>query len=106
MELNDNLKLKPAVLAKVTNGAPISFDVNANLLFIEKLWVGAGYRYNQDTTTLGGLVDFQVSQQLRVGYTYEHFLSDLRPYTSGTHEILLMYELYKPQKRIKSPRYF
>ncbi|OIQ15621.1 type IX secretion system membrane protein PorP/SprF [Lacinutrix sp. MedPE-SW] len=104
--LSENTKLKPAVLAKVVNGAPISFDINANLLFFEKLWVGGGYRYNQDTTTLGALVDFQIDKQLRIGYTYEYFLSDLRPYTSGTHEILLMYELFKPQKRIKSPRYF
>ena len=105
-ELSENTKLKPSALAKITNGAPISFDINANLLFFEKLWIGAGYRYNQDTTTLGGLVDFQIDKQLRIGYTYEYFLSDLRPYTSGTHEILLMYELFKPRKRIKSPRYF
>lgn len=104
--LSDVTKFKPSVLAKVTNGAPISFDINANFLFFEKLWIGGGYRYNQDTTTLGGLVDFQVSRELRIGYTYEYFLSDLRPYTSGTHEILLMYEIFKPQKRIKSPRYF
>lgn len=105
-DISENTKFKPAALAKVTNGAPISFDINANFLFFEKLWLGGGYRYNQDTTTLGGLVDFQVSKQLRIGYTYEYFLSDLRPYTSGTHEILLMYEVFKPQKRIKSPRYF
>ena len=105
-ELNDELKLKPSTLLKVTNGAPISFDINANLLFNEKFWIGAAYRYNQDTTTLGALADFQVSQQLRIGYSYEYFLSDLRPYTSGTHEILLMFEVYKPTKRIKSPRYF
>ncbi|APX99969.1 type IX secretion system PorP/SprF family membrane protein [Lacinutrix venerupis] len=105
-ELNENLKLKPSTLFKVTNGAPISFDINANLLFFEKFWIGGGYRYNQDTSTIGALADFQVSQQLRIGYTYEYFLSDLRPYTSGTHEILLMFEVYKPRKRIKSPRYF
>jgi len=105
-DLNENLKLKPSTLFKVTNGAPISFDINANLLFFEKFWVGAAYRYNQDTTTLGALADFQVSKQLRIGYSYEYFLSDLRPYTSGTHEILLMFEVYKPRKRIKSPRYF
>ncbi|WP_290696284.1 type IX secretion system membrane protein PorP/SprF [Lacinutrix sp.] len=105
-DLSSDLKLKPSALFKVTNGAPISFDINANLLFFEKFWLGGGYRYNLDTTTLGAQADFQVSQQLRIGYTYEYFLSDLRPYTSGTHEILLMFEVYKPRKRIKSPRYF
>ncbi|WP_055437756.1 PorP/SprF family type IX secretion system membrane protein [Lacinutrix algicola] len=105
-ELNENLKLKPSTLLKVTNGAPVSFDINANLLFFEKFWLGGAYRYNQDTSTIGALADIQISQQLRIGYSYEYFLSDLRPYTSGTHEILLMFEVYKPRKRIKSPRYF
>ena len=104
--LSENTKFKPAVLAKVVNGAPISFDLNANFLLYEKLWLGGSYRYNQDTTTFGALIDFQISQQMRIGYSYEFFASDLRPYTSGTHEILLMFEVYKPRKRIKSPRYF
>ena len=54
---------------------------------------------------LGIIVDFQVSRQFRIGYAYEHPISDIRPYSDGTHEILLMYEVFK-NKRIKSPRYF
>jgi len=104
--LSENTKLKPAVLVKATNGAPLSIDANANFLFNEKFWIGAGYRYNRDTSTIGALADFQVSKQLRIGYAYEYFITDLRPYTSGTHEILLMFEVFKPSKRVKSPRYF
>jgi len=104
--LTDNTKLKPAVLIKATNGAPLSIDANANFLLNEKLWLGGGYRYNRDTSTIGAMADFQISNQLRIGYAYEHFITDLRPYTSGTHEILLMFEVFKPSKRIKSPRYF
>jgi len=43
---------------------------------------------------------------MRIGYTYEHYITDLRPYTGGTHEILVMFEVFKPAKRMKSPRYF
>ena len=43
---------------------------------------------------------------MRIGYAYEHYITDLRPYTGGTHEILLMFEVFKPTKRVKSPRYF
>ncbi|AXO79091.1 type IX secretion system membrane protein PorP/SprF [Olleya aquimaris] len=106
LDLNDNLKLKPSTLVKVTNGAPISFDLSAHLLFDETFWLGGSYRYNSDTSTLGALADFQVSPQLRIGYAYEHYISDLRPYTGGTHEILLMFEVFKLTKRVKSPRYF
>ncbi|RSC92044.1 type IX secretion system membrane protein PorP/SprF, partial [Tenacibaculum singaporense] len=63
------------------------------------------YRINKDTGALGALVDFQVSRQFRIGYAYEHPLSDINQYSNGTHEILLMFELHKVN-RVKSPRYF
>lgn len=103
--LSETTKLKPSVLLKATNGAPLSFDVSANFLFNDTFWIGGGYRVNQNAAALGGIADFQVSKQLRIGYAYEYPISDLRPYTSGTHEVLLMFEVFK-SKRIKSPRYF
>ncbi len=105
-DLSKSVKFKPSFLVKATSGAPISIDVNANFLYKEKIWLGGGYRYNQNTSTLGALADFQISKQLRIGYAYEHYLSDLRPFTGGTHEVLIMFEIVKTGKRIKSPRYF
>ena len=74
-------------------------------LFNETFWLGASYRINESAAAIGGLADFQVSKQLRLGYAYEYPISDLRAYTSGTHEVLIMFEIFK-SKRIKSPRYF
>jgi type IX secretion system PorP/SprF family membrane protein len=104
-DMSKTVKFKPAFLVKATNGAPLSYDLTANFLFNEKLWLGAAYRLNESTGALGALFDFQVSKQLRVGYAYEHPISDIRPYANGTHEILLMFEVFK-SKRVKSPRYF
>jgi len=81
------------------------FDLNANFLFNEKVWLGAAYRINENTEAIGAIADFQVSKQLRLGYAYEYPLSDLNSFTGGSHEILLIYEVFK-SKRIKSPRYF
>ncbi|MBQ0734065.1 type IX secretion system membrane protein PorP/SprF [Aquimarina celericrescens] len=104
-DLSTHTKLKPSALLKATNGAPISVDLNINLLFFEKFWLGGSYRYNEDTASVGALADFQVTNQFRVGYAYEHFVSDLRPYLGATHEILLIYEVFN-ERRVKSPRYF
>ncbi len=104
-DLSTNTKLKPSALLKATNGAPISVDLNINLLFFEKFWLGGSYRYNEDTASVGALADFQVTNQFRIGYAYEHFVSDLRPYLGATHEILLIYEVFN-ERRVKSPRYF
>ncbi|WP_272149397.1 type IX secretion system membrane protein PorP/SprF [Tenacibaculum aiptasiae] len=103
--LSNSVKFKPATLIKATNGAPLSYDVTANFLFNEKFWLGGSYRFNEFTGALGAIVDFQVSRQFRVGYAYEYPLSDINQFSSGTHEVLLMYELIKVN-RVKSPRYF
>jgi type IX secretion system PorP/SprF family membrane protein len=104
-DISKNTKFKPAALLKATSGAPLSFDLTANFLFYEKFWAGASYRINERAAAVGAIADFQISKQLRIGYAYEYPLSELRQYTSGTHEILLMFEIFK-SKRIKSPRYF
>ena len=105
VDVNESVKFKPSFMVKATNGAPLSYDITGNFLFNEKLWLGAAYRLDQSAGALGGIIDFQVSKQFRIGYAYEHPISDYRPYTSGTHEVLLMFEVFK-SKRVKSPRYF
>lgn len=106
VDLSKTIKLKPAFLIKATNGAPLSYDLTANFLFNEKFWLGGSYRINNETAAIGGIVDFQVSRQLRVGYAYEKPISDIASYTTGTHEILLMYEFKFLSSKLKSPRYF
>ncbi|MBU3822999.1 type IX secretion system membrane protein PorP/SprF [Flavobacteriaceae bacterium XHP0103] len=105
-DLASKLKFKPAVMVKATNGAPMSYDFTGNFLFNEKLWLGASYRMNKNTGAIGGLMDFQISRQLRLGYSYEKPISDIARYTSGTHEVLLIYEFKFLSSKLKSPRYF
>ena len=106
VDLSKTIKLKPAFLVKATNGAPVSYDLTANFLFNEKFWLGGSYRINEKTAAVGGIVDFQVSRQLRVGYAYEKPISEIADYTTGTHEILLIYEFKFLSTKLKSPRYF
>jgi type IX secretion system PorP/SprF family membrane protein len=105
-DLSKSVKFKPSILAKYTDDAPASIDFTANFLFNEKFWLGASYRSNGKQGAFGALVDFQVTQQFRVGYTYELPTGEIRPYTSGSQEILLMYEFKFTKKNLKSPRYF
>ncbi|WP_100615435.1 PorP/SprF family type IX secretion system membrane protein [Confluentibacter citreus] len=106
LDMSDKFKFKPAVMVKGTNGAPMSYDFTANFLFDEKFWFGGSYRLNNETGAIGGLVDFQISRQLRLGYSYEKPISDIARYTSGTHEVLLIYEFKFLSSKLKSPRYF
>jgi type IX secretion system PorP/SprF family membrane protein len=109
-DAGQNVKFKPTYMVKATNGAPISVDLSANFLFNERFWLGAAYRINESAGAFGAMIDFQVTREWRIGYTYEHPMSDIRPYTNGTHEIFLMVELFKKNapnvNRVKSPRYY
>lgn len=106
IDLSKSIKFKPAALIKATNGAPVSYDLTANFLFNEKFWLGGSYRINEQTAAIGGIADFQVSRQLRIGYAYEKPISEIADYTTGTHEILLIYEFKFLSSKLKSPRYF
>jgi type IX secretion system PorP/SprF family membrane protein len=105
-DLSESVKFKPSTMVKYTKGAPVSTDLTANFLFNEKFWLGGSYRINGEQGAFGALADFQVTDQFRVGYTYEIPTGEIRPYTSGSHEILLMYEFRFLKKKQKSPRYF
>ncbi len=104
--LSENLKFKPTMQNKYTKGAPISTDLTATFLFYEKLWLGASYRINDEQRDVGFLMDLQVSKQLRLGYAYEIPSGDVKAYTSGSHEILVIYEFKFTKNKLKSPRYF
>jgi len=104
--LNNNLKLKPTFLTKYTNNAPLSYDLTANFLYNEKFWLGGSYRMNGKERAFGLIADMQVNKQFRVGYAYEIPTGEIRPYTSGSHEILLIYEFKFLLNKFRSPRYF
>ena len=84
-------------------GAPISFDISANFLFYEKFWLGAMYRHDD---AAGALVQYQITDDISVGYSYDYPLSILADYSGGSHEIMLGFEFGNKMKGIRSPRYF
>ncbi len=102
-DLNENLKFKPAVLARGVSGAPLTFDISANLLFNEKFTFGASYRHDDSVSALAG---FQVWQDFFVGYSYDYTTTNLNKYNDGSHEIVLRFQLSEKSGRIKSQRFF
>lgn len=102
-DLGTYTKFKPTFLVKEVEGAPISFDVSANFLLYEKLWLGAMYRYED---AVGALVQYNLTDGLSVGYAYDYPLSPLHNYSGGSHEFMLGLDVGKAPKGIRSPRYF
>ena len=102
-DLNEDIKFKPAALAKVVTGAPLQVDVTANFMFNEKFVVGLAYRWS---AALSALVGFQATDSWYIGYGYDLETTKLAGYNSGSHEIFLRYELFNKYDKIVSPRFF
>lgn len=103
-QVNDKLKLKPAFMSKFVKGAPITLDVTANVLYNEKFEFGAAYRIDD---SVSALFNINVTPTLRVGYAYDYTLTNFGQFNSGTHEIMLLFDLDLLGKGFdKSPRFF
>ena len=95
-------KLKPHTLVKFAFDAPASFDLNANLFMYDLVEVGIGYRLEDSFT---GMVNFNVTPKLKIGYAYDNIVSNLNIVTNSSHEVFLRFTINN-SKRVISPRYF
>ena len=101
--ISNDIQFKPAGLLKLVQGAPIQADISANFMFIEKLTVGIAYRWS---AAMSGMVGFQISEGLHIGYGYDLETTHLDKYNSGSHEVFLRYDLFKNNTRMTTPRFF
>jgi len=106
-DLGENLKFKPTMLTKATfsseTGAPVEIDFSANFLIKERFWLGAMYRTGD---SFGFIAQWIIDKKLRIGYSYDYTISNLQDFNSGTHEIMVSYELRFLKEMFASPRYF
>ena len=102
--INEQFRLKPAFMAKAVKGAPVSLDITANMLYNDRIEFGIGYRFGD---AVSGLFNFRATPELRIGYAYDYTTSNLGNYSSGSHEILILYDLDILKRGYdKSPRFF
>ncbi len=102
-DLSNNFKLKPNFMAYQAIGSPFAVSLNANLFMYDKVEVGLSYRVGD---SFSGLVNFLISENLRVGYAYDRTTSSMSLYSPNSHEVFLNFEIPYKKKRLISPIYF
>jgi len=88
-DLNEKVKFRPSTLIKIASGLPFSVDINANILYNNLVDFGVSYRYND---SISGMIALMLTENLRLGYAYDHTLTDLGDFNSGTHELMLLFD--------------
>lgn len=85
-EINNDFSIEPFLLIKFVSPAPIQFDINARVIYRNMFWGGIGFR-TKDAASI--LIGYNYQDQLIFGYSYDLTFSDLRKYSSGTHELMI-----------------
>ncbi len=103
LELSPLVKFRPTAMVRMVGGSPLSLDATATFILDDRFWIGGYYRLSE---SVGLLLDYNFTSQLKVGYSYDYTLTELQNYNTGSHEIGVTYDFIFKEKRIQSPRYF
>lgn len=95
-DLGEDFKVEPSFLVKYATPAPFKLDVGARVIYKEQIWLGGAYRHNDAYTALLG---FMYKNYLMIGYSYDFPTTNIRKYSSGTHEIMLGLRFSRKQHR-------
>lgn len=102
-DVSENIKFKPFFMMKSAFNAPTSLDLSTNFLFNQKFEAGITYRLED---SFGAMINYAITPNVKLGYAYDHIVSDLNVTTPSSHEIVLLFDLNFPRKVSSSPRFF
>ncbi len=105
LKVSNKVKFYPSTLIRYQDDAPLSFDVNAFLVFYDAVGVGLSYRNND---AIIPMFELQINQNFHVGYAYDITTSALNQYSNGSHEIMINYRVKfaKIHKGLECPTYW
>lgn len=96
ISVGDNFKVEPSFLVKMADPTPVKIDVGARVIYQDQIWLGVGYRNNDAITALLG---FMYKDYLLIGYSFDYTTSNLKKYSTGTHELMLGLRFSKKQQK-------
>jgi type IX secretion system PorP/SprF family membrane protein len=83
-KLTESLLFKPSTMIRYVSNVPISIDVNANFMYQEVIEAGLSYRHENSLSALFAII---VNKKYRIGYAYDHKISNFQGNFSS-HEII------------------
>ncbi len=103
-QISDNVLFSPSIMIRGVSGvASRDVDLNLNFRIKDVLWLGVSIRSDK---TLIAIAQYNITNHLKLGYSYDMTLSRLAHYQSGTHEVVLGFDLNLFQSQVLSPRFF
>jgi type IX secretion system PorP/SprF family membrane protein len=103
LTLSHLVKLRPNFLLKVLDQKAVELDLNTNISFDDVLWLGVSY---QVASSVNLLAEVQITNQIRIGYSYAFRTSSINRVDLGSHEFMINYRFKYPRSGVVTPRHF
>lgn len=97
------LVFKPTLLVRATWGTPLQYDLAANFLLRERLWLGLVYRSGGALCATG---NWMFSNKMRVGFAMDVTYNAIYPYQNGTYEFTVGFDMDFFGRSYLRARYF
>ena len=85
-KVSEDIQIEPTVLVKYVQAAPVQADLMAKVTYKNQVWMGLAYRTSDAASAMIG---YLFRENLVIGYSYDFTTSNLKNYSSGTHELLI-----------------
>ena len=87
---------EPSTNIKYASPAPLLFDLGVRFIYNEKLWLGSVYRHKD---AVSAMVGFTLKQNIAFVYSYDFTTSNIKNYSTGTHELTIGLKFHKSNPR-------
>ncbi len=96
-DISRSLNVRPSVLIK-SDVAQTQMEFSVLTSYNENIFAGASFRgyHSESLDAIAILTGFRLSEKISLFYAYDLTLSNLNSVSSGSHELLLNYNLGKP----------
>lgn len=90
--LNTDFVLEPSACIKYASPAPLQFDLGLRAIYHDKMWIGSAFRY---LDAVAMMVGYKLQENMTFVYSYDFTTSNVRKYSSGTHELMIAIRFHK-----------
>lgn len=97
IDLNEKIKLQPSFMVGGAFGTPLTVDLGIKAEFQEKITAGLSFRTKDAIVILAGV---KIKKLFTIAYAYDIVVSKLRKYNSGSHDIILAFDIIS-KKEVK-----
>jgi type IX secretion system PorP/SprF family membrane protein len=85
-DIGDDFQVEPNLLIKYVTPAPLKVDASVRAIYKKAVWIGGSYRTNDAWSMMVG---YNHKGSLEIGYSYDFTTTNLKNYSTGTHELML-----------------